>query len=264
VSGRAQEGAQEGARARQSALAWLTARPIAHRGLHDPAHGIIENTASAVTAAIAGRYGIETDLQISRDGEAMVHHDDALGRLTDGAGALRELAAAELKRVPFQATGDRMMTLGDLLDLVAGRATLVIELKSRFDGDLRLAARAAAVLAGYRGPVGVMSFDPAPIVELRRIAPHVVRGIVAERRYGPPAWGALDPAQRRELAFLLHGWKSRPGFLAYRVDDLAAIVPRAARAMFGLPLLAWTVRGAHDRVMAARFADQIIFEGFRA
>jgi glycerophosphoryl diester phosphodiesterase len=70
--------------------------------------------------------------------------------------------------------------------------------------------------------------------------------------------------QRLELTFLLHGWKSRPAFLAYRVDDLPAVKARAARLMFGLPVLAWTVRSAHDRTKAARFADQAIFEGFRA
>ena len=247
----------------KSALWWLTARPVAHRGLHDCARGIIENTASAAAEAIAGQYGIEADLQISADSEAMVYHDDALGRLTDGVGALRDMSAASLKRVPFRATTDRMMTLADLLDLVAGRATLVIELKSRFDGDLRLAARTAAVLAGYQGPVAVMSFDPALIVELRRIAPRIVRGIATGRHYPSPFWDFLSPMQRFELAFLLHGWKSRPGFLAYRVDDLAAVMPRAARLMFALPLLTWTVRSAHERTLAARYADQMIFEGFR-
>src|ERR1700736_1999789 len=92
---------------------WLTARPIAHRGLHDAARGIVENTASAVAAAIAGGYGIEVDLQVSADGDAMVHHDDALGRLTDGSGPLAALSAAELRRIPFRATADRMMTLGE-------------------------------------------------------------------------------------------------------------------------------------------------------
>jgi glycerophosphoryl diester phosphodiesterase len=243
---------------------WLTARPIAHRGLHDAAHGIIENTASAFTAAMAGGYGIECDLQISADGEAMVHHDDALGRLTDGAGALRAMSAAHLGRVPFRATGDCMMTLGALLDLVAGRVPLVIELKSRFDGDLRLAARAAAVLAGYRGPAAVMSFDPAPIIALRRLAPNLVRGIVAERRYEPPEWGFLNRAQRFALPLLLHGWRSRPDFIAYRVDELATLPPRAARSIFRLPLLTWTVRTERQRALAAQRADQANFEGFRA
>ncbi len=115
----------------------------------------------AIAAAVAGNYGIEVDLQISADGEAMVHHDDRLGRLAAGNGALRDLTAAALKAVAFHATPERMMTLGDLCDLVAGRVPMMIELKSRFDGDLRVAARAAAVLASYGGPVGVASFDPA-------------------------------------------------------------------------------------------------------
>lgn len=247
-----------------SALPWLTARPIAHRGLHDAAQGIIENTASAATAAMAGGYGIEADVQISAEGEAMVHHDDALGRLTDGVGALRDLSVAALKRVPFRATADRMMTLGDLLDLVDARVPVVVELKSRFDGDLRLAERAAKVLAGYRGPAAVMSFDPAPIIALRRLAPGLVRGIVAKRRRAPPEWKHVGVAQRFTLPLLLHGWKSRPDFIAYRVDDLATLPPLAARRAFGLPLLTWTVRTEEQRAMAAQLADQAIFEGYRA
>src|SRR6478752_8353701 len=141
-------------------LDWLTARPIAHRGLHDAQRGIIENTATAFAAAISGNYGIETDLQISADGEAMVHHDDALGRLTEGAGRLAEMSAVQLQSIRFKATGDRMITLGELCDLVAGRVTLLLELKSHFDGDSRLVERAAEVLKGYAGHVAVMSFDP--------------------------------------------------------------------------------------------------------
>src|SRR6266571_1496268 len=112
---------------------WLIARPVAHRGLHDSAAGVIENTPSAFAAAIAGNYAIECDLQISADGEAMVHHDNALGRLTEGSGRLAAMTAADLKRVPFRASADRMMTADALCDLVAGRVTLVVELKSRFD-----------------------------------------------------------------------------------------------------------------------------------
>ncbi|MGZ3352557.1 MAG: glycerophosphodiester phosphodiesterase family protein, partial [Xanthobacteraceae bacterium] len=119
-------------------LDWLIARPVAHRGLHDAQKGVIENTPSAFAAAIAGAYGIECDLQISADGEAMVYHDDTLDRLTDGKGRLDALTAAELKQVPFRATADRMITLAELCELVAGRATLVVELKSRLTGDRRL------------------------------------------------------------------------------------------------------------------------------
>ena len=128
-------------------LDWLTAHPIAHRGLHNAASGVIENTGTAFTAAIVHGFAIETDVQISADGEAMVHHDDALGRLTEGSEPLARMSALALQAVRFKATTDRILTLGQLCDLVAGRVPLVIELKSRFDGDLRLAARTAAVLA---------------------------------------------------------------------------------------------------------------------
>src|SRR6267154_3596852 len=84
-----------------SGLDWLMARPVAHRGLHDAGAGVIENTPSAFAAAVAANYAIECDLQISADGEAMVHHDDALGRLTDGSGRLDEMTSAELRRVAF-------------------------------------------------------------------------------------------------------------------------------------------------------------------
>ncbi len=134
---------------------WLTARPVAHRGLHDAAHGVIENTPSSVTAAIAANYAIEVDLQITADGEAMVHHDEALGRLTDGRGALNAIDAAELRRVAFKTTSDHMISLGELCELVAGRVTLVLELKSHFDDDRRLPMRVVEVLRGYSGPVAV-------------------------------------------------------------------------------------------------------------
>jgi glycerophosphoryl diester phosphodiesterase len=242
-------------------LNWLTARPIAHRGLHDAAAGVIENTASAFTAAMAGGFAIETDVQVSADGEAMVHHDDALGRLTDGSAPLAQMDAAAIQAVRFKATADRILTLGELCALVGGRVPLVIELKSHFDGDMRLVARVAAVLDSYKGPVAVMSFDPAPIAHLRNIAPHIARGMVAERHYTHPEWNRLSAAQKTELAFLLHAPRTRPQFVAYGVKDLPSSAPWLARHLFGLPLLTWTVRSDDDRARAARYADQAIFEG---
>src|SRR5262245_60146721 len=124
-----------------SDLDWLTAQPLAHRGLHDASAGVGENTAAAFSAAMAAGYGMETDLQISSDGEAMVHHDDALGRLTEGSGFLADLSAAQIKAVRFRQSSGRILTLGELCDLVAGRVTLLLELKSHFDGDARLPKR---------------------------------------------------------------------------------------------------------------------------
>jgi glycerophosphoryl diester phosphodiesterase len=241
---------------------WLTARPVAHRGLHHIAKGIVENMPAAAQAAISGNFAIECDIQLSFDGEAMVHHDDALGRLTEGAGALLGKTAAELQAVTFKNTPERMMTLGDLCALVAGRVPLVIEVKSHFDGDRRLVKRMADVLAGYSGPAVGMSFDPDQVLALRELIPGRPRGIVAEREYSAEDWPKASPEQRRGMTHLRHAFRTRPHFVAYWVNELPAAAPWIARNVFGLPLLTWTVRTPDQRERAAKYADQMIFEGF--
>ena len=244
------------------APAWLTARPVAHRGLHDISRGVVENMPGAVQAAIAGNFAIEVDIQLTADGEAMVHHDDALGRLTEGSGALLQKTAAELKAVKFKDTGEHIMSLGDLCTLVAGRVPLVIEVKSHFDGDRKLVTRMAEVLASYDGPAVGMSFDPDQVLALREIMPNLPRGITAQRTYDDGHWDKLTPAQRDSMLYLRHGFRTEPHFVAFWVNELPAPAPWIARNVFGCPLLTWTVRTPEQREKAARYADQMIFEGF--
>jgi glycerophosphoryl diester phosphodiesterase len=244
-------------------LDWLTARPIAHRGLHDAGRGLIENTAGAARTAIAAGYGIEVDVQLSGDGEAMVYHDDALGRLTEGDVTLDRLSAAELKRVVFRNSAERMLTLGDLCDLVNGRATIVIELKSRFDRDVRLANRVAEVLTAYAGPAAPMSFDPWQILALRHKARGIACGIVAAKYRPHPYWDLMPAWMRHGMSYLLTAVVARPHFIAYAAADLPALAPLVAKRLVGRPLLAWTVRSAAERQHALCWADQIIFEGFQ-
>lgn len=244
-------------------LDWLTARPIAHRGLHDAAIGVIENTASAVRRAIDGDFAIEVDLQISADGEAMVFHDETLERLTHGRGRVAAMRAAALTQVAMRDTDDRIMRLGELCDLVGGRVTLLLELKSLVNGDRRLPERVAEVLRGYAGPVAAMSFDPDQVLGLRVAAPGLPRGITA---------GGWAPGERKKTVATsgknnrAHLWdivRMQPHFVAYAVRDLPAFLPLVARYMLGMPLLTWTVRTQAERARAQRWADQMIFEGFR-
>jgi glycerophosphoryl diester phosphodiesterase len=241
---------------------WLTSRPIAHRGLHDGGLRIVENTQSAASAAIDHGYGIEVDLQITADGEAMVHHDDVLGRLTEGVGRLADMTAAQLKRIPFKSTADHMMTLGELCDLVGGRTLLLVEMKSAFDGDRRLARRTAQVLKGYAGPVAAMSFDPALVGELKHAAPQLTRGITAMGHYDDLEWAALSKWSKRAWPHLLPAIVHNPHFVAYALHDLPAVAATLARNVLGKPLLTWVARSEEDRRRASRLADQIIFEGF--
>lgn len=245
-------------------LGFLVRRPVAHRGFHDIAAGRVENTPTAVRAAVERGFSIEIDVQLTGDGEAVVFHDFTLDRLTTGTGRLDRKSLAEIQGAPFRAADDRIPTLAELLDVVAGRSTLVVEIKSEFGrpADLRLVRRTVEVLKGYRGPVACMSFDPEVVVELGRLAPDMARGIVADDARDPDHYGRLGGVARFSLRHLLHIPRTRPHFVAYWVKRLPAPGPVAARKLLGKPLLTWTVRTPEERAVAAAHADQMIFEGF--
>ncbi|MFO0993628.1 MAG: glycerophosphodiester phosphodiesterase family protein [Hyphomicrobiales bacterium] len=243
-------------------LDWLVARPIAHRGLHDKAKGVLENTGAAFAAAIAQDYAIECDLQLSGDGEAMVFHDDTLDRLTDATGPVSAKSVRELKKIAFNNSDSRMQTLGEMLDQVAGRATLVIEIKSYWNGDDGLSDRAISVLESYDGPYALMSFDPDIVAHVRERSPHTVRGIVADR--ATDAYYAHLPLERRlELRTLSHAGRTRPHFVSFCAAELP-FPPIGRLRAAGLPVITWTIRTPGEAQHARRYSDQITFEGFAA
>jgi glycerophosphoryl diester phosphodiesterase len=241
--------------------AWLTSRKIAHRGLHD--HQIIENSLAAAAAAVSQGFAIECDLQASADGEAFVFHDFTLDRLTRGSGAVCERRAIELKQVTFNTATGTIPTLNELLDRVAGQVPLICEIKSRFDGDMRLADRAFELARPYQGPIALKSFDPGVIAHLRdKKVSSLPLGMVGQCRYDDPEWHMLADHARHALAHFLHFPSTRPDFLSYFVEDLDTAVPFLLRHAAATPVLAWTVRTKQQEEKAGRFADQMIFEGF--
>lgn len=243
---------------------FLTRRPIAHRGLHGLAPGVVENQPAAFAAAIAGNYAIECDVQPTADGDAIVFHDGTLDRLTTTTGRVEALTAAELAKVPFKVTGDRMITLSGLFAQIAGRVPLVVEIKSEFDGRLGLTKRVAELAATYAGPLALMSFDPAPIAWLKTHAPRLVRGIVAESHYAGAHWARMPADMRRDLAALAHFPETDPHFLSWRVADLPSAATERYRGSLGRPVICWTVRTEGERSIAAEHADQVTFEGYLA
>jgi glycerophosphoryl diester phosphodiesterase len=243
------------------ALDWLTARPVAHRGLHG--NGVVENSLSAAAAAVAANYAIEVDLQLSKDGEVVVFHDETLDRLTAEQGDVVARSAAQLKAIKLKEGEDTIPSLDELLALVAGKVPLVLELKSPWNGDTALATKVADRLADYEGPVAVMSFDPDLVAALKNHAPGLPRGIVAERRYLHPYWKFLSAGKKRYLGLLLHFFRTKPHFVAYAQFDLPAIAPLIAHYVFGTPLLSWTVRTEKERTHVTKWVNQIIFEHIR-
>jgi glycerophosphoryl diester phosphodiesterase len=236
--------------------------PIAHRGLHDAAHGIIENTASAFAAAVAGGYAIETDIQPAASGEPVIFHDEVLERLTTSEGPVAERSVAELQRLTMRGTADHILTLGEFLELIGGRVMLYLEIKSEDRRDRTLERRIAEHLAEYSGPAVTMSFDPGSMIAMRQFAPGRPRGLSA-MRFGQVKERGLTELTRFRLTHMLDIPAVKPDFLTYQVDDLAVMGDAIRRRHPHLPIITWTVRTAEQRRKAEIFADGMIFEGFR-
>jgi glycerophosphoryl diester phosphodiesterase len=245
-------------------LDWLVRRPIAHRGLHDRAKGIIENSAAAFSGAMAHGFAMECDVQLTSDGEAVVFHDFTLDRLTDQNGLVRERTAAALAGIALAGSGvtNRIQTLAQLIDQVQGKCPLVVEIKSRFDGDLRLTRRVVEVLKGRSEQVAVKSFDPRVVAALRMMMPECPRGIVAMSRYEYQDYETVPADEKRAMANLLHFSQMQPDFISWHVKDLPHCGPYLCRTQLGLPVMTWTVRTPDDVTLARAHADQMVFEGF--
>lgn len=233
---------------RQAELSRLIVRPFAHRGLHGS--GIVENSRAAFEAAIAAGQGIELDVQASADGEVMVFHDERLDRLAERAGPVSGLVRAELERIRLKDSSETIPTLTEVLELIAGRAPLLIEVKAPGRRIDALARSVAAALRDYKGPVAVMSFNPEVGHWFAKTDPARLRGLVVTER--GRKW-------RGWLARRLALWRSRADFLAYDLRDLPSRFAEAQR-MNGMRVLTWTVRSFAERARAAEHADQIIYE----
>jgi glycerophosphoryl diester phosphodiesterase len=240
--------------------------PIAHRGLHDRARGVIENSRAAAAAAIAAGYAIELDLQLSADGRAIVFHDHALNRLTPETGPVALRSAAELARIPLTGGAETIPTFAEFLALVAGRVPLLIEIKDQ-DGAMgpavgALEAAVAADLAGYDGPAAVMSFNPHSVAAMARLAPGLPRGLTTSA-FDPEDWAPLPAAVCDRLRDIPDYDAVGARFISHEWHDLAR--PRVAElAAAGAAILAWTIRSPEAEAAARRIAQNVTFEGYLA
>ena len=235
--------------------AWLTQTAFAHRGLHDSNTGCIENSLSAFKAAMDGGFGIELDVQLTRDGQAVVFHDDRLDRLTGRKGRVADQPLSDLLSIPLTGSDDHIPSLNDVLKLVNGKVPILVEIKGPSDHIHRLERAVARALRRYRGPVAVMSFAPAIVAWFRDHCPDLPRGLVASTRYRfDLGWRLSQPSVHKRLARDLD-----PAFVAYDIRSLPNGFTRAWRKE-SRPLLTWTVRSAGQLRHARQHTDNIIFE----
>ncbi|WP_086618673.1 glycerophosphodiester phosphodiesterase family protein [Erythrobacter tepidarius] len=229
---------------------WLTQWEYAHRGLHHP--GVPENSRGAAEAAIAAGMGIECDIQMSRDNVPLVFHDWELDRLTRERGKTAGRSADDLCRIALMDTDQTIWTLADLLELVAGRVPILVEIKAQPHLAIVTPCMAIArALAGYAGAFAVMSFDLRVGEWFARHAPAMVRGLVIT--------DTLDHGYRNAWRAPHALERAKPDFLACDVRDL----PNALTGLWresGRALLTWTVRSPETRARGSAHADALIVE----
>ena len=247
---------------------WLMARPVAHRGLHGKSTHIVENSIAAASAAISRNFAIECDVQLSSDGEAIVFHDFELERLTHRTGKLAGMKAADITSIGYRDGAGTIPALVSFLDAIGARVPVVIEIKSDFSGNMKLAARTASIVSGRNQPIALKSFDPLIMAYLRKNSiplglQSMPLGMVAEASYDGKYWSALSPKQRQHLTHFLHWQDTRPDFLSWNVNDLPHVTPYLLRNAVGVPVMTWTVRTAEQKDQALQWADQIVFEETR-
>jgi glycerophosphoryl diester phosphodiesterase len=240
--------------------------PITHRALHDRTAGRIENSPSAIKAAVAAGYGIEIDLQLSKDGVAMVFHDETLDRLTAETGPVKARTATELGQIALKGSTDTIPTLAEVLSLIDGKVPLLIEIKDQSlvmgPTDGRLEEATAKALQGYKGDVAVMSFNPASVAHMARLAPHLPRGITTSA-YDPEDWSPMPPDLCAHFRAIPDYDATGSSFISHEAADLARDRVAELKAQ-DAKILCWTIRSSQAEAAARRVADNVTFEGYRA
>ncbi len=242
------------------------ARPITHRGLHDVTDGRPENGVEAITAAVDAGYGIEIDLQLSKDGVAMVFHDYHLARLTAETGPVAQRTAQALQAIPLTGGKATIPTLDTVLDLIGGKVPLLIEIKDQ-DGQMgenvgALEQATATALENYAGDVAVMSFNPHAVIAFGQAAPAIPRGLVTSA-FVPADWAPLPARVCDHLRDIPDYDRCGATFISHEGPDLDR--PRvAALKAAGATILCWTIKSAAQEAEARKIADNVTFEGYLA
>ena len=243
----------------------LFERPIAHRGLHDRANGIIENSRAAFEAAIAKNYAVECDVQLSSDGVPFIFHDDDFERLTSATGRSDAMPIVEVQKLVLTGSSgnETPQRLTEFLTQIAGRTQLQIELKQQADATrtATLATQVANALRSYNGPYTIESFDPRLLAALRDAGVTAPLGIITYA-YDEPSWDDHIPWWRKfVLRHLLHWPWTRFSFISCRNLSLYLPMVRFLHAR-GMEVTSWTITSEQAARAALRASDQIVFEGF--
>lgn len=243
---------------RPPALKALRQFRYAHRGLHNIAAGVPENSGAAFRLAVEQGFGIELDVRLSRDGRLVVEHDPSLLRTCGVDRTIEKSTWSQLRSLRLEGTEERLLLLEEVFALVAGRVPLLIELKTAGGNQAALSRAVWQALQKYSGPYCIESFEPRVLLWFRRNAPRVVRGQLSGyvRRGGALIAPAVDFILRNLWIHLI----SRPHFVAYNYLDRQNLSFQVCRLLFRAPVFFWTIRSPEGEKIAARYHATPIFE----
>lgn len=241
-------------------LASLRGWKYAHRGLHG--NGIPENSMAAFRAALDGGYGIELDVHLMKDGKLAVIHDASLKRTAGADVKIEDLTEADLANYPLEGTEQTIPLFSQVLELYAGKAPLIIELKAERGNHAALTKAVCDLMDGYTGPYCMESFDPRCVFWLTKHRPDIIRGQLTEN-FVINKRSPLPMVLKFILTHQLENFLIRPDFVAYKFADRKTLSNFLARKVWGAQGVTWTITSQEDLDTAVAEGWLPIFEGFR-
>lgn len=236
----------------------LTGWHYAHRGLHDNASDAPENSMPAIRKAVEQGYGIEFDVQLTRDRIPVVFHDESLKRVCGVPGNVRDYTFEELQQFTLLDSSEHIPLLADVLAAVDGRVPLIIEIKIHEKAD-EVCAHADTLISAYKGVYCIESFDPRAVAWYNRNRPQVIRGQLSSSFNLP---GKREPFLHMLVHYLILNVIARPDFIAYNHLFKHNISRLVCRKLFRALSVAWTIKSQKELDAARKDFDLFIFEQF--
>lgn len=247
------------AKADKSRMKKLAGWDYAHRGLYDNKNRIYENTVEAFGRAVKMGYGIELDIQLTKDGKLVVFHDLNLFRMCGTDKRVDELTYEQISGLPINKSEARIPLFRDVLELIAGKTPLIVEIKTDRRSN-EICMKANEILDGYKGAYCIESFNPFIVYWYRQNRPDIIRGQLS-MNFGRNKKDE-DKWQKLYLRFLLLNFIQKPDFIAYRHTDSKNPSLRICKHLYKTFCVGWTITSQVEYNRAANFFDVIIFEGF--
>ena len=230
----------------------------AHRGLHNEARP--ENSMSAFRAALEHGYGIELDVHLLKDGNLVVVHDSSLLRTAGADVKVEDLTREELSFYRLLGSDEPIPLFSQVLDLFAGKAPLIVELKCVDGNHNALCQAACQMLNDYEGLYCMESFDPRAVAWLRRHRPDICRGQLSENWM--PKKMPIPGILKWALTYHIANVYTRPDFIAYKYADRTILSNYICRKWLGLTGVSWTLRSREEYDTAIQEGWIPIFENF--